>query len=212
VAGNVESVDGGGIVRQRRPWWSRSLRVTGRWLPLAIWFVAVGVLVAGLAISHWFTLPRPDKRDTQLAAGLAELLRDRPGWAAIHVLYTSCRCSQRIVDHLVESSRPADVHEVIVLVGSDRAMEARIRARGYQIVTAAPEELRTRFAIESAPLLVIVDPARNARYVGGYTRRQQGSDIQDLALMTEIRTGGELVDLPVFGCAVSQRLKTLASP
>ena len=57
----------------------RSALRLARWIPIAIWFVAVTVLMAVLAIGHWYALPHPDKRDARLAAGLAELLRGRAG-------------------------------------------------------------------------------------------------------------------------------------
>ena len=186
--------------------------LTLRHLPLIIWFFAVAALMAALAIGHWIALPHPDPRDARLAAGVAELVRGAPGWSAVHVLYTECRCSQRIVDHLLASERPGDVRETVVLVGDDASMAARLAARGYRVVPTAPEALTARYGIEGAPVLIVVDPERAIRYVGGYTRRQQGPDISDLSILRDLRAGAATDDLPVFGCAVSQRLKGLADP
>jgi hypothetical protein len=196
------------IPRKRR----RSALRFACWIPIAIWFVAVTALMAALAIGHWYALPHPDQRDAQLAAGLAELLRGRAGWATVHVLYTECRCSQRVLAHLAESERPAGVHEVVVLVGDDAAVAARLRARHYTVVPVSPQALFQRFGIEGAPLFVVVDPAREVRYIGGYTRRQQGPDIQDLSILRELQAGSHPAGLPVFGCAVSKRLQDLADP
>ena len=183
-----------------------------RHLPVMLWFLAVAVLLAALAIGHWFVLPHPDKRDEKLTAGVAELVRGAPGWAAVHVLYSECRCSQRIVDHLLSSARPSDVHETVVLVGDDAALLSRLAARGYHVVPTQPTELTERYGIEGVPLLIVADPQRSIRYVGGYTRRLQGPDISDLSIIRDLRSGATPEDLPVFGCAVSQRLKRLADP
>jgi hypothetical protein len=191
-----------------------SLGLVGRWTPITIWFCGVVVLMAALAISHLFSLPRLARRDSRLAAGLAELLpNDRDGWASIHVLYTECRCSQRIFEHLRTSERPQDLHEIVLLVGEDHdAIATRLGQRGFEVVSIAPEKLDARFGIEGAPAFVLVDPARNVRYSGGYTTRQQGPNISDLAIVREIRQGDEVADLPVFGCAISQRLKAVFDP
>jgi hypothetical protein len=183
-----------------------------RYAPFVVWFLAVAALLATLAISHWFALPAPDKRDLRLAAGINELVHDAPSWSAVHVVYTECRCSRRILDHLLASERPRDVEEVVVLVGDDPALVAKLIARRYRVVSVAPERLTERYGIESVPLLVVVDADRSIRYAGGYTRRQQGADISDLSIIRDLRANTAIDDLPVFGCAVSRRLKGLADP
>lgn len=192
-----------------------TLGFVGRWTPLTIWFCGIVVLMAGLALGHWFSLAPLDRRGARLAAGLAELLpAGRGGWASIHVLYAQCRCSQRIVEHLRTSDRPRELHEVVLLVGEDRdhAIASRLAEPGFEVVSIAAETLAARFGIEGAPTFVLVDPARSVRYIGGYTIRQQGPDIRDLAIVREIRHGDRVADLPVFGCAVSQRLKAVFDP
>jgi hypothetical protein len=186
----------------------------GRWTPIALWFFGIVVLMAALAISHLFSLPRLARRDSRLAAGLAELLpSDRGGWASIHVLYTECRCSQRIFQHLRTSGRPRDLREIVLLVGDDRdAIGTPLARRGFEVVSIGAEKLDARFGIEGAPAFVLVDPARNVRYSGGYTTRQQGPNIRDLAIVNEVRQGDEVADLPVFGCAISERLKAVFDP
>jgi hypothetical protein len=191
-----------------------SLGFVGRWAPITLWFGGIVVLMAALAISHLFSLPRLARRDSRLAAGLAALLPDnRGGWASIHALFTECRCSQRIFEHLRTSDRPRDLHEIVLLVGDDHdAIATQLTRRGFEVVSTAAEQLDARYGIEGAPTFVLVDPARNVRYSGGYTTRQQGPDIRDLAIVNEIRQGDEVADLPVFGCAISQRLKAVFDP
>jgi hypothetical protein len=183
-----------------------------RYIPLVVWFCGISALLGALATGHWFALPAPDRGDARLAAGIHELTYGAPSWSVVHVLYTECRCSRRILDHLLASERPTDVQEVIVLVGDEPALAARLRARRYRVTSITPELLTVRFGLEGAPLFVVVDPRRAIRYLGGYTRRQQGADISDLSIIRDLRAGTGTDDLPVFGCAVSQRLKELADP
>ncbi|MEZ4362618.1 MAG: hypothetical protein R3B48_20675 [Kofleriaceae bacterium] len=183
-----------------------------RWIPFAIWFLVIAGVMASLAISHWFSLPHPERRDDRLAAGLHELLHGTSDWAAVHVLYTDCQCSQRIIDHLESSKRPEKIHEVVLLVGDDPSIERRLAGKSYEIVRLTPDQLGARFGIIGAPLFVFVDPERTVRYIGGYTQRKQGPDIRDLAIMTEVQAGVAVADLPLFGCAIAQRLKELADP
>lgn len=190
----------------------RARRATWQHLLLLLWCVAVTALVAALSFRHWWALPPPDTRDVRLVVGVKELTRDASGWSAIHVLYTECRCSRRILDYLYTSERPHDVRENVVLVGDDRIVAATLASRGFHVVSVSPDDLTARYGIEGAPLLIVVDPGRAIRYLGGYTLRQQGADISDLAILRDLRTGTPTDDLPVFGCAVSQRLKSLADP
>jgi hypothetical protein len=180
--------------------------------PIAGWFVVVIVMMATLGLSHWAAMATPPRRDATLNAGLAELLRARPGWVAVHVLYSECRCSQRIVDHLVESTRPERLDEIVLLVGDDGELGPALRRAGFHVVPATAAELATRYQIEGAPTFVVVDPERVVRYIGGYTTRQQGPDIRDLAIVRELRGGDDISDLPVFGCGVSKRVQDLADP
>ena len=192
-----------------------ALRALGRAALLALWFVGVVVLMATLALGHQFALAALDRQHPALTAGLARLLRHGAGgWAAVHVLYGRCRCSQRIAEHLRASQRPEDLRELVLLVGDehDDVTGARLAERGFEVVPVAAEALATRFGIEGAPAFVLIDPARRVRYLGGYTARKQGPDIRDLAIVREARQGVRVLDLPVFGCAVSQRLQALFEP
>lgn len=168
--------------------------------------------MSALAISHWLTLPHPAKQDQRLAAGLATLAAEAPGWLAVHALYTDCKCSQRIIDHLTTTERPRGVRELVLLVGEDAELRDRLTRRGLRTIELSPEQLFARYGIESAPLFLFVDPRREVRYIGGYTGRKQGPEIMDLAIMQGILGGADPAELPLYGCAVSERLKQLADP
>ncbi|RYZ01280.1 MAG: hypothetical protein EOO73_36130 [Myxococcales bacterium] len=160
---------------------------------------------AGLLAKHVVALPAPST-DARLSRSLGELRRaGGPDWLAVHVLYAECRCSQRIVAHLTTTERPRGWQEVVLWVGQAAPEPALSRAFDVRRVS---EQQLARWGVESAPLLVALGPDGRVAYAGGYTDRKQGPDIRDLRILSAAESGGALSSLPVFGCAVSERLKS----
>jgi hypothetical protein len=174
-------------------------------ITLAVWFAVMVALGAGLLARHAVALPAP-AASPELGASMNALRRpeNRGKWLAVHVLYAQCRCSQRIVEHLLETARPHDWSELVLWVGTPAppvALEQRFDVRRIDAAQLA------RYGIESAPLLVAVGPDGRVRYAGGYTERKQGPVIDDLRILQAARSTELIASLPVFGCAVSERLK-----
>lgn len=184
------------------------------WIPLLV--AVIGTLMVG----HWAPLPKPAVADERLDAALGAIEPvevDAPaasgdGLTAFHVLYADCRCSRRVVAHLLESERPQDLDEVVLLVGEDEDLAEACREAGFAVHAFSQEELRARFGVESAPLFVVTDAGGTSRYVGGYTDRKQGLDHRDLEFVERIRAGEEVVSLPVYGCGVSASLQESLDP
>jgi hypothetical protein len=173
---------------------------------LGVWFAAMVALGAALLAKHAIALPAPVE-NARLSGALTELRApgQSAGWMSVHVLYAECRCSHRIVDHLLSSTRPAHFREVVLWVGNGAPSPAL--AERFDVRRIGSAEL-ARYGIESAPLLLVVDPKSEVRYSGGYTTRKQGPMVADLRIMEEAQEG-PLAALPVFGCAVSERLNRL---
>jgi hypothetical protein len=172
------------------------------------WFAAMVVVGASLLAKHVAALPVPTK-SAALSKSLAELRpRGSHDWLAVHVMYAECRCSQRIVEHLVTTRRPAGWREVVLWVG--KAEPSAELARRFDVRKLRPNDL-ARLGIDAAPLLVALDPNDGVRYVGGYTERKQGPAIEDLRLLADARRSSVTSSLPVLGCAVSERLKQALS-
>jgi hypothetical protein len=135
--------------------------------------VACSTLAGSLAVAHWVALPRPPTRDAALERAVREA---RPAGArgvfALHVLYGSCRCSERILEHLRVRGPSTNAAELIALVGPRAGQAALAEARGFRVLTLTPRELVARFQLRAAPLLVVADGAHALRYVGGYTSRK----------------------------------------
>jgi hypothetical protein len=178
------------------------------WVPL---LVAVG---ASLMVSHLYALPRPATGDTKVAEALNSLRKpnEQNSWLAVHVLYAECRCSQRIVKHLASRKPLAGVSEKLLLVGENSEYLNSAIASGFDARAIRPRELESTYHLTAAPLLVVLDPAGNVRYLGGYTERKQGPDIRDVAVIQNLMRGERAAELPLFGCAVSKKLQAMLDP
>jgi len=196
----------------RREILGRCLRPLAR-VGLAVWFLSMLAVGATLLGRHLVALPRP-ANDASLARSMSSLRgADASGrWMAVHVLYADCPCSQRIAEHLLAGGRPGDAAERVLLIGSDAPLEARLVRAGLPVTIVTEDEAATRFHVVAAPALVVIAPDDSVRYVGGYTESKQGPDPRDLAILAGARSGRDYAPLPVFGCAVSARLRASLNP
>lgn len=176
---------------------------------LGAWFVVMAAAAASLLARHIVPLPPPE--DT---AGLSSLRTadDAGRWLAVHVLYTECPCSRRIIEHLTTSERPLDIVEHVVLVGERADLAGSLRARGLHVVEVTPDELATRLGVEAVPLLVVLGPDDTTWYSGGYTERKQGPEPRDLDIIARARAGSADPSLPIFGCAIGRALRQAINP
>jgi hypothetical protein len=183
----------------------------------AAWGVLAFVTATSLAAVHFYTLPKPEPGDTALVKAIGSLRgkTDAKRWLAVHVLYAECRCSQRILEHLATSTRPAQVREKLLLVGDAQQRTAAselLARRGVPVIGTTADTLRARFHIESAPLLLVLDPHDVVRYAGGYSQRKQGIALLDAQIIRELVAQQRPAELPLFGCAVSKELQRVLDP
>lgn len=179
---------------------------------LVAWFAASCALGGILLLRHVLALPTPSRDDRTLHDALAAAL-PAPAWRAYHFMYRPC--SRRTIDHLIADPRPADLHELVVMVDDDGAAgptDAVLRARGFAVEVVTPAALHARFHLEAAPVLVVTTPAGEVAYVGGYNTHKQSLAYQDAAIVAELRARDQVSSLPVFGCATSARLANLVDP
>jgi hypothetical protein len=167
------------------------------------WFAVMVALGAGLLAKHVVALPTPSH--TKLEATVASLrdTAERGRWLAVHVLYSQCRCSRRVAEHLASTARPDDYVEMILWVGDGEVpheLGARFDVRRVDAADLAG------YGIEAAPILVAVDPGGHVHYAGGYTSRKQGPEVDDRRLLREARASDNVAPLPIFGCPTSDRL------
>ena len=129
----------------------------------------------------------------------------------LHVLSTDCRCSERVAAHLTGTTRPANVIETVLLIGTDPALEQRLASRGFAVRHVTAETLGTDWHIQAVPLLVVGSPDGELRYVGGYTTTKQAYEVHDLELIAAAEHGHP-DPLPLFGCAIAEGLKKKLDP
>lgn len=188
------------------------------WLPkLAIFIWGVTVVVAGafLMVDHWVSLPMPSDNDAKMAQAIddARSFDERGQWLAVHILYSKCACSQRVVDHLFSKSRNSGVKEKLIIVDGDRPeWVALVKANGFSYDVISPKELHTVYNIPAAPIMVVSDPRGKVHYAGGYTARKQGPDIKDLEIIKQVMAANPVKAIPLFGCAIAKGLQELVDP
>ena len=64
----------------------------------------------------------------------------------------------------------------------------------------------------SAPVMVVISPENEVKYIGGYTSRKKGNDISDQEIIDELIKKREVKNIPVFGCASSKELQKSLDP
>ncbi|MEE9336701.1 MAG: hypothetical protein V3U87_01360 [Methylococcaceae bacterium] len=193
-------------------------KLLGRWLPkLAIlaWGMALIVVSATLMVDHWVTLPIPSGDDPKLAQAIDDSreLGELGQWIAVHVLYSKCTCSQRIIEHIFSDDRAVNIKEKLIIVDNARPeWEKLAKAKGfsYQVITS--KELHDVYNIPAAPIMVVADPQGKVHYAGGYTARKQGPDIQDIAIIEQLMKENPVKPIPLFGCAVAKGLQKVFDP
>lgn len=190
---------------------------------LGAWAAAILIVGAFLMAGHLVSLPAPamaGERLTTAVAGKAALAKGR--WSALHILYDGCGCSSRVLAHLLARGPRSDLQETVIYAGepgaggpaapSGTSTNDQVRRAGFQFEALTPAELEARYQVEAAPIMVIADPRGAVRYVGGYTDRSGAKQINDLAIIDQLESGGAVPALPVFGCAVSRRVQDAIDP
>lgn len=181
---------------------------------LLAWAGLMTVLVSCLMVGHWVSLPHPTTDNSDWAVKLSDTTYGgaTPHWLALHVLYADCPCSIRIMKQVVQREPNEGIRERVVLIGENDELAQSARAKGYEVDCVTPAQLMEQYGLESAPMLVVLDPDRRPQYAGGYTSRKQGPDIQDTAIIEALLAGQNVESLPVYGCAVSNGLKSIVDP
>lgn len=183
------------------------------WVFFPLWAGTLCVIVASLMAGHWVVLPRPVHGAQLPIESFSEAgLNAENDCHTFHFLYSDCACSKRVFKQVLNRKPIANANERIVLVGENSELEASARKQEFDLDVVTPEELKSSYGVESAPLLVITDGLGTIRYSGGYTSRKQGLDVQDVDIIQRTLAGDEVEGLPLYGCAVSKGLQAIVDP
>jgi hypothetical protein len=178
---------------------------------LVVWAVVCLLGIATLAVSHTAALPGTDAGERLVRAALA-LRSDASRPFLVHVISADCSCTNRLVKHILERGPFPEAGEVILFIGSDNAKRAAAERAGFRFAELAPQEFAKRFALEAAPVLLAFDTKGQLRYAGGYYERAAALFPQDEKLQAKLAQGATPEPLPVYGCAVSRKLRDAVDP
>ncbi len=182
---------------------------------LGAWAIFMTLICTIMMGKHSIPLPMPELSSEEVAHALGEHREEtqEPTWMMTHVFLSTCPCSKRLADYLVDKARPSHVEEHIILIGDDPQWRKQATAKGFKVHVVTHEELDQHYHIKAAPLLIIMDENDKIMYSGGYTSRKQGLDIQDISILSQLQTDDSAMHaLPLFGCAVSRQLQKTVDP
>lgn len=202
----------GAVMQRKRFTWGSTL--TGMIMPA--WAGILLVVISSLMVGHWVSLPHPEMGEQlriQTATSSGHGSEDLGGAVyAFHFLYGDCPCSRRVLKRVVAREPVTGARERIVFIGRDPELQRDAAAKGYAVDCVDPEQLQSKYGVESAPLLILTNENGEILYSGGYTSRKQGLDVQDVELISRVVAGEPVEGLPLYGCAVSRSLKAIIDP
>ncbi|MCI5065534.1 hypothetical protein MRY87_07410 [bacterium] len=132
----------------------------------------------------------------------------------VHVLTEGCKCSAVISRYLVERGPLSGVRErVLYAAKSDAAIEP-FREAGFETELLRSEGQIASYGITASPMFVVVNGAGEQLYTGGYSERllRHSGQVKDRQIIAGLAKGDSFSALPVFGCAVSKKLKKMVDP
>ncbi len=184
--------------------WVAPLLLTG-------WAIVLLVVIAALSLRHVASLPVPNDQARLTSAAMQ--LRRAPGKNfLVHVIDSDCSCARSLFSHLVTRRPFRGVEELILFVGADPDKQRLAERSGFEFAALSGNDLVTRFGIEAAPVLLVFDASGRLRYAGGYYDRPAAITPLDERIHKQLDNGDHVAPLPVFGCAVSQRLREALNP
>lgn len=176
------------------------------------WFAACALILGNLGVSHVVAMPEPEAGSLAgLLASLQKLRQRESVEFVVHVLSADCSCTESLFRHLLDNGPDWSAEEVFLFVGDNAARAQLARQAGYRFVSIESDELAA-MGLESAPVLAVFDSHGAIRYLGGYYDHPAAANPRDQKLRQALAAGESPSPLPIYGCAVSQRLKQAFDP
>jgi hypothetical protein len=136
-------------------------------------------------------------------------------WQAIHVLSGACGCSQRVMRYLLARGPMAGSLEQIIVTDGDEPnlpgtdlLLRQLKDAKFQVNHRRSEDLVRDTGMRGVPILVIISPNRTVEYLGGYGMKGDQADL----ILARTMAGTSGAPLPIFGCAVGERIRQQADP
>lgn len=187
-----------------------------KWFLVAVglsgWFTACALILGNLGIGHVVSMPKPEAGSLSGLLGALQKLRQRDaGEFVVHVLSADCSCTESLFRHLLDNGPQGSADEVFLFVGENAAKAQQARQAGYRFVSIESDTLAA-MGLESAPVLAVFDSDGAIRYLGGYYDHPAAANPRDQRLRQALAAGEAPAPLPIYGCAVSERLKQAFDP
>jgi len=181
-------------------------------LVLTVWFCGCAFLLGSLAVTHVVALPGPEDGSLQaLLNSLRELRVQERGELVVHVLADDCSCTESLFNTLEKNGPDPDADEVMLFVGDNADKARRAVNAGYRFVSISQDQLAD-MGLESAPVLAIFNESNEVGYLGGYYDHPAATNPLDRKLRLALAEGEPVAPLPIYGCAVSERLQQAFDP
>lgn len=203
----TENITGGRTVSGERTATPRRGRLIG-FAFLGLWAVSITIPLGLFSAAHMAVLPVAKES----VSGQAEM--SGSGWGIVHVLSEDCSCSRSVLEYLLErKSKVQMAEEVVLLDASDGSLDL-LRAAGFLVSTAESENFCSAYGSEGVPFFQVLTPEDETAYSGAYfdSAYRGTSGFLDLETLDRLKAGGLVFDRPVFGCATSDRLKSILDP
>lgn len=184
---------------QRRAW---------SWIALSLWACLVTVPISYLMAGHLVGLPVTNQAIALTAS------TNSTDWRILHILSEDCGCSRNVLNYLLERGKELQTEESVILVNGSNATRSALEQRGFHVILSNPTELAAQYGSEGVPFFQVTSPDNTLWYSGAYQdmRSRSSSRFLDLQLLAESQSGIRSNDLPVIGCATSERLKRVMDP
>ena len=99
-----------------------------------------------------------------------------------------------------------------MLAGKDDALSRRLKLAGFPVRNIDPETVFSKYHVAAAPWLILVSPAGDVQYQGGYTPAHARNNYQDQQVWADLANGRPVEPLPVLGCALGKRVQRSIDP
>lgn len=174
----------------------------------SLWALGISVPLGLFSASHMAVLPVAEGAVSTGGSGSAG------EWSMVHVISEECPCSRGVARYLLARGALEGVEEEIVLLGGSDETSRALRAAGFAVSTADAEEFCAQFGSEGVPFFQVIDDGDEAAYSGSYfdSAFRGNEGFLDLETFRRLRSGGFVIGRPVYGCATSERLKSVLDP
>ena len=172
-----------------------------------LWFLLVSIPLSILMAQHNLAFKTHEK--SFYLDGIK--VRAETRFVFLHVLGANCGCSKKVSQYLESRVLSSHVQEKILIVEGSLENESELVKKGIEIERLTPEELKTKYGIESAPQLFVLNSDGRSLYAGGY-KKNEDTQFKDIEILASIEKGERPISYPVFGCAFGKKLKDQMDP